>query len=273
MMKQLHALTGVLAAALCVAFLSSGCDETDVAGAEFYMTPEQVTLTEDGETVVLQVVGGEEPFTWSVTDDELGDVSGGGRSVTYTRANKNGANTVRVTDKNQWSDSTLIIQGAELGGLTIDPTAATLNKNGDKTVFSATGGTKPYEWSVGIPGHGKITPSGPNQVIYTRLEQGNNTVIVIDQAGYVAIADVTQPDAADLQISPSSATVESFNGTQIFTAAGGRGVYAWTLLAPQSGTLSSSTGSSTVYTSTDAADDVLALSDGNTTVYATISKR
>ena len=58
----------------------------------------------------------------------------------------------------------------------------------------------------------------------------------------------------------------------LVTAAGGAGSYTWSVLAPQSGYLSNVTGENTIYTSTGPNADFLSLSDGVTTVFATINK-
>lgn len=267
--RLLGALT-VLSLVLLSVFWS-GCEDDSLGGAVFYVAPNLVTLAESGETVIFEAVGGSEPLAWKVTDDTMGTLTGDGRTVTYTRSDKPGANSIRVEDDNHWTASATVIQDNPLGGLALSPLQDTLNNDGDKAVFTATGGTKPYIWSVGTSG-GKVEPSGPNQAIYTRMHEGNNTVIVSDQSGFVAIADVTQPATPTLTVSPGTVTVATANGSQIFTASGGSGGYTWSVLPPQSGYVSNPTGSSTVYTSTGANSDILSLSDGATTIFATINK-
>lgn len=251
----------------------TGCEEGDLSGAEFRIDPSQVVLDAPGASVVLRAVGGEEPLTWTNTDPSMGTLSGEGRTVTYTRGAARGATTIRVRDAQQWTAEATIIQDSPTGGLEISPSSVTLPGNQDKVVFTATGGTKPYHWSVGIGSRGKINVYGSNQAIYTRLSEGDNTVIVADRSGHVALANVVQPAAAPLSISPPSASVAATNGTQVFTAVGGSGTYSWSVLSPSSGFLSHPTGSSTVYTSIGPGTDIIALHDGFTTVFATVQKQ
>ncbi len=269
-------LIGAVAmAALAAAFLAVvGCDDSDLDGAEFRIEPQEAVLTENNQTLVLTVVGGKEPFEWSVSDAQLGSVTSTARTVTYTRSGaKTGANSIRVTDDRQWTASALVRQEENnISGLKITPATATLSAVYDQAVFTATGGNPPYSWSVGVWWRGDLEPSGPNQVIYTRRDVGDNTVILTDGMGHVALAQLTQPAVTALAISPATASVAAINGAQAFTATGGNGFYTWSVVAPASGTLSDGTGPSTVYTSIDADPDILTVTDGSTTAFVTITK-
>ena len=192
-MKRIMLSSLVTSALLAPLFLlMAGCEEGDLTGEVFRVEPSQVTLMEVDTTVVLQAVGGEEPFTWTVSDGSLGSVTGSVRTVTYTRTAKNGANTVQVTDNRQWMASALVIQAKEAVDLAITPANASLSTNGLQAVFTAAGGVQPYVWSCGNDS-GKIYSTGPNQAVYTRVNSGPNTVIVFDDVGHVALVNVSQP--------------------------------------------------------------------------------
>jgi len=174
----------------------TGCDESGTHGDEFRVHPASVTLYTDDETVVLQAIGGHRPLEWTVSDDTVGTVSGSGQTVTYTRAEKNGVNRVTVTDSQQWTASATIVQEdtqEETADLAISPETETLDYNGDNVVFSASGGVRPYTWAVGIASLGSVTSDSSTQAVYTRTTSGDNTVLLTDAQGHVAIAEVSQP--------------------------------------------------------------------------------
>lgn len=193
-----------VAAILCVLTVCSvllyGCDDdSDLSGNDFRIEPSSVTLSSTEETVTLTVVGGLEPLTWVVATNGLGTVSGSGRTVTYTRTELTGANHVEVRDSQTWTATAVITQrGEEVEeeeepALTISPTSATLDYDGDQVVFTASGGDEPYSWSVGNGSLGSVSWDASSTAIYTRNTTGENTVIVSDHSGHVALAEVTQP--------------------------------------------------------------------------------
>ncbi|MBA4388501.1 MAG: hypothetical protein C0404_11005 [Verrucomicrobia bacterium] len=258
-----------------------GCDKGSTDGKEFRINPDKVTMYLGDTTVAFGAVGGHEPFTWKVTDKTLGDISGGGATVTYTRTTKTGNNELQITDSLGWTASAMITQSSltnRVEHLTISPTTASLDNDGDRIVFAASGGDGNYSWDVGIDARGKVEKSGYVQAVYTRLASGDNTVLLIDGDGRVAVADITQPAASPLAISPSSASVSSNGATQVFSASGGGGSYTWSMVsAPAHGSLSPGppfTGSSIVYTSAAGDDnsDVISCTDGSTTAFVTINK-
>jgi len=97
---------------VCAGILITACenDDDDLSNAQFYVQPAQVTLTVPQQSVVFQAVGGHAPFTWSVSDTNLGAVSGSGPVVTYISTTSLGANTVQVTDSRAWSASAIVVR-------------------------------------------------------------------------------------------------------------------------------------------------------------------
>ena len=265
-------------AALAV-FIPLGCEEDtdDLKGESFYISPNAVTMSAKEKTASLKAVGGLEPLTWSVSDVTLGNVSGEGQIVNYTRTDVNGVNKVRVKDSRGWTAAAVIKQQEALTKLTISPTSATLDTNGDKVVFTGAGGVGPYRWSVGNSALGSIRVAAWSQCTYTRKAQGNNTVTVTDKNGHVAVAKITQPGAPVLNISPAGANVSTNGGTIIFTASGGTGNYQWSFQTQVDGssTIAPATGASSVYTlapNSAAGTDVVRLQDGISTVFAPVNR-
>jgi hypothetical protein len=194
MKRFLRAMAGPVSA-LCAAALLAGCSEDDLSGEEFRIEPASVVMDSDDTARSFTVIGGVEPLTWSVTDESLGVVSGGGRTVTYTRTSANGVNVVKVRDSRTWEASATVNQKDAVETLTLSPASASLTYDGDQVVFTASGGEPPYEWSVGMSARGYMTWRNTSTAVYTRSTSGDNTVIVVDSTGLAAIAEVTQPDA------------------------------------------------------------------------------
>lgn len=258
---------------LVAAIALVGCDD-DVSGAAFSINPGDTSILPAG-SLTLTAVGGEDPLTWTVSDEALGVVTGTGRTVAYNGAGGEGVNTVRVTDNQQWEAVAFVRQVADLDTLTISPDDAELALDDQKQSFTAAGGTAPYSWTLSSYSRGAIDPSGEG-VVYTRKTVGDNTVVLTDGMGLTATAQVSQPDAATLVVSPSSASVSTNGGVQVFQAVGGLAPYAWTVHVNGTGTstVDPAAGTSTVFTTpTGAATDVIRCQDANgTIVFVTITK-
>jgi len=241
------------------------------ASGSFLLEPRDATLGPDDTSVILRGVGGNLPIVWRVTDPTRGLVTGNGDTVTYTSTGILGVNTVEAIDSRSFvATATIIKTDDEDIPLSVSPDTVTLSTDGDKVVFAASGGSGPFRWGVGDDTRGRISIRNSAEAIYTRLTAGNNTVTAIDDKGFAAVASITQPDLPTLAISPSSATTTT-NGTLVFTASGGTEAYTWSM-ATGTGIVSPATGASTVYTSIDGDTDVVALSDGLITVFATVGK-
>ena len=189
------------------------------------------------------------------------------------KARNAGANTITVTDSQTWTAQAVITQQDEADVLTISPEDVTLDDNGDKVAFTGTGGTYPYTWTVGNAGRGHVDSSTGSQTVYTRDTAEDNSVILTDKKGHVAIADITQPDVPSLSVSPSTASVATNGGTVVLSAVGGTAPYTWSFVDAPDGNLSAATGASVVYTSTAGGQDVIRVRDANITdAFATITK-
>lgn len=158
------------------------------------------------------------------------------------------------------------------GSFSISPPSVTLSDDDSAAVFTVSGGSLPISWSVSDTNLGSVA-GGDELGTYTRATGlvGANTVRATDANGNIATATVFQSaDPPALVISPVSSTVGT-NDVQVFSASGGSGSYSW-FIASGAGIIAPTSGESTVYTSTDGNADVVGLSDGNTTVFATVGK-
>lgn len=254
------------AAALAALCLFWGCDDdSGLTGNEFRVNPASVTLSATDRTVVLTAEGGEPPLAWSVTDPALGSVTESGRTVTYTRTDANGANTVRVADSRTWTAKAVITQQQDAvpaPTLAVSPAGATLNENGDRVVFTGSGGVGPYQWSVGNGSRGHLEVDGWSQATYIRDSSGNNTVIVTDAEGHAAIADVNQPEPGPLSVSANPGTLSNDGEKSVLTASGGTPPYTWSVLDAALGHLvGDTTADSIVYVRDHAGDNVVVTRD------------
>ncbi|MGQ9661244.1 MAG: hypothetical protein ACUVWX_02780 [Kiritimatiellia bacterium] len=259
---RIGALLAVLP--MVVFWAGLGCDDTDeLTGAVFRIEPEQATLVESGDTVVLQAIGGEEPFRWSVSDPSLGSVptNSTDRTVTYVRAGSNGANLVTVTDSQGWTATATIIQEDLFGGLSIEPPQVALAADGDVVLFTARGGTPPYSWSVSVQTLGKIHPRGAAQALYVRQTAGNNTVILTDARRQVAVASVTQSAAGAMTIVPATASLSSNGEMVLFSVSGGSPPYTWRVSDDTRGTVRSQGTTQAIYTRLSEGNNVVTVTD------------
>jgi len=109
-------------AAVGMMVLVAGCEEnnTDVqrapdSGAEFRISPGFFNMSTNVPQLALTVVGGVDPFVWSISAPVLGSLSGTSefsRVVNYkAAANQSGVNTIRVQDSRGWSAISVLAQG------------------------------------------------------------------------------------------------------------------------------------------------------------------
>jgi hypothetical protein len=127
----------------------------------------------------------------------MGTLSGSGRTVTYTRGARNGANVVHVADKRTWTASATVFQSdaATTGtsSLAVSPATISLSENRDTAVFLASGGSGTYTWTVADGTRGHLDTTAGATVVYTRDAAGPNTVRIRDRSGNIVTVEVTQP--------------------------------------------------------------------------------
>jgi hypothetical protein len=164
-----------------------------VTSLDLALIPSEVSLTINGETVDFKALGGDLPYTFSVTHPARGTfVVTGFDTLTYTRATK-GDNELVVTDGNGFIDTATISQQDPTPPV-ISPSTSTLSSNINSVLLSADGGTEPYTWSV-ISGTGGVNPTAGKQTIYTSNPAdpiGNYFVRVTDANGLTDTATIGQ---------------------------------------------------------------------------------
>jgi hypothetical protein len=100
-----------------------------------------------------------------------------------------------------------------------------------------------------------------SRATYTRDDSGDNTVIVKDSEGTVAIGTVSQPQDSSLSISATSTTLSTDGDKSVLTASGGTSPYTWSMSDDSLGGLSATTGNSVVYTRNHSGTQVITLVD------------
>lgn len=194
--RMLIAILSIFTAML--GFFIAGCEpNNDPGNGAFSIEPSSVTLSATDYTVALEAVGGNEPFSWTNSDNSLGSLSGSGRIVTYSRTDKNGESTVTVQDHRGWVASAAITQVGSLPTnqtqLVIIPSSGiVVDASGGTVTLQAYGGTGSYVWDIKSAG-GNSTPSGSLAVTtgssteYTSTGSGSDTVTLTSGSAAVYV--------------------------------------------------------------------------------------
>ncbi len=127
----------------------------------------------------------------------------------------------------------------------VSPISAKISIIGQEVVFTASGGTGSYHWSLANEDYGSLSSRGANQCIYTCKMVGNNDVIVTDDGGQYASAHIS-PVADTMSVTPASVSLSGSSRYVSFTVSGGTPPYSWTSGNASLGTVSYS--ASTSYT-------------------------
>ena len=169
--------------------------------------------------------------------------------------------------------------------LSIDPTRAALNSNDVTQVFTASGGTGTYTWTLSSTNYGSLSSSG-NQATFTASGvAGSVTVTITDSSGDSASATITYSgedadgDTVAHSISPSSATMSGTQNTIEFTARGGTSPYSWYVSSTILGNVNEDSGTVVKYTrstnnaagNTNHVNYIHLRDDDNNTVTATVT--
>ncbi|MFO1490027.1 MAG: hypothetical protein U1F77_08490 [Kiritimatiellia bacterium] len=181
--------------------LPSGCDNgsspnlpgdpgTDPSSS-VTISPSAVRLDSTGKAT-LTVNGGESPFTWSVSNPNLGSVtfSPNNRVATYQRSGLgSGVNTVTVKDNRAETGSASIV----VDNLVLSPLEAVLAAGINSQAYSVQGGTPPFSWGVSNTTLGTIASTGERTASYIR-RAGTGTLVVIvrDSLGVETRTQLTQ---------------------------------------------------------------------------------
>ena len=140
----------------------------------------------------------------STSSFELNGQTTAGREGTFsgTLSGSGTAGTMKGTyiesDRFGTFSATATIPGSTDGGddggggsVSISPPSSTLSSNGLTQVFTATGGSGDYRWSLSAESRGTLDRSSGSSVTYTRLTSGNNTISVEDAQNTSSDSEVT----------------------------------------------------------------------------------
>jgi len=228
------------------------------------ISPTTATLN-SGAAQTFSASGGTVPYTYGIATNNSGgtiDASSGA----YIAGPKGGvADIIRVTDS---AGDTSIATAAVLSTLAISPASASVNTGGSQ-VFSASGGSSPYSYSI-VTNNSGGTITGSNGA-YTAGTKGGvtDTVQVTDNAGNTSSSAVAV--RGPLAISPTSASVATSAST-IFSASGGSPPYVFSLATNGSGgTINASSGAYTAGTKAGVTDTVGVTDAAGGTSNATIT--
>ncbi len=149
----------------------------------------------------------------------------------------------------------------------VSPRTASVEEVGQKVLITASGGATPYTWDVANTANGTVDSSSNwRQGIYTATTLNINSVIVYDRKGNAAITTIRPATGQALEISANPGTLELDGDTAVLDGTGGAPPYTWTVGDANRGTISSTTGTSIVYTRTSAGNNSVTLVDQNGTV-------
>jgi len=143
----------------------------------------------------------------------------------------------------------------------VTPANATILYIGQAVSFTVKGGRPTYHWDV-VNGNGSVSgsPGDGGQGLYTASAIGANSVIVYDAQGHSAVAYINSGATNVVVIAPTSAILTNNSAVAVFTANNGVPPYAWTKLNGN-GNLSTSSGTSVIYTRTSAGDNAVTVTD------------
>jgi hypothetical protein len=191
----------------------------------------------------------------STTGGTLGAVFGitdaGGKFATTLRVPQdyNGPSPITVTAAVDSASTSVDVFLNSLGQLRIDPPGPLIMSPGDRQFLNCVGGVPPYRWE---PSGGTLNRTNEPSVIFTAGSAvGTFFVKCSDAAGNSASVQITiSLTVGGLTVTPSSASLRP-GQSLTFQASGGRPGFTWSF-PPAAGTLSTTTGPTTILTAGNA---------------------
>ncbi|WP_177428665.1 WD40 repeat domain-containing protein, partial [Candidatus Venteria ishoeyi] len=178
------------------------------------VTPGQATL-QAGETLQLNVSGGDGNYTWTATRGDLSSISG--NHVTYTAPSGVGLHTVMVRDNLGLNLEIPVLVGDTLR---LSPSLLFLKPNQQNTL-TIVGGTPPFAVTTSA---GQASIEGQSLIYIAPPVAGEYRLDLRDATGQNIQAHVTV--SLDLLISPQELVLDA-NSTQKLNAIGGVGNLHW----------------------------------------------
>lgn len=194
----------VLFGIVSLSMLQLGCE--DAKGLDgLTIDPSNITLSTNGQTVVLTVTGGITnrdlalPLVWSVSDGNMGRIiSSSGLTATYQRKGGSGsANTVTVIDQYDNEGYATIRNEAASYSLVLTADPATIKEGGASTItITSDNSLAPYTWSKRSGPGSLVGASGSKSAVYTSSDAGSAVIEVTDSNGASGVIGVTVEAAA-----------------------------------------------------------------------------
>jgi hypothetical protein len=132
------------------------------------------------------------PVTWSLKDTSLGSiVDSSSYTAVYERSSRNGDNVITARDQYGNEGFASIKQISETYVLTVTASATVLNSGTNACTVTVSGGTAPYDWSVGDSSLGYISGEG-SSVMYQSSQAGSNVITVRDANDVSASIAITR---------------------------------------------------------------------------------
>ena len=148
--------------------------------------------------------------------------------------------------------------------LRITPASAEITYIGEVVRFQVDGGTAPYAWEVADGSAGSISPSRPNEALYTVKQILPNNVLVFDKAGRSGVADINGGLTLEaLAATAVPSTLDNDGDRAVLTATGGSPPYRWYLQDAALGSLNTDGGASVTYTRNRPGDNSVRVTDAD----------
>lgn len=174
---------------------TSGDQTTTVAISQTAEEPETTALTVNpdreqtitvDDSITFTASGGDGSIRWSVTDSNIGRLSGmTGMSVTYTSTGT-GAQTVTATSGGEVVTRRVIQEAAPTtSSLTIDPAGiggTVLLGAGVSQTFTVSGGTAPYRWTLSNQNLGTLDRDEGISVTFTAGDTAGAPTLTVSDA-------------------------------------------------------------------------------------------
>ena len=163
---------------------------TSSSASSIALTPSSATVpTSAGNQVQFTVIGGQAPFTWSLSSPGIATITQSGLYTSIAAAGGS-INVITVIDQSGKTASATVTHGTALA---VSPSTATISV-GNSVTFTAVGGDGTYAWQVANITIGS-PPSGSG-ITFTYVASGSssnmvNTLTLKDGSGASATATIT----------------------------------------------------------------------------------
>lgn len=157
--------------------------------------------------------------------------------------------------------------------VTISPESASISFVGQQIAFTALGGRASYSWDTANHAKGTVAVRpGTESAVYTAAVIGPNDVIVYDQDGHAAVANISGPVTALIAVA-SPAELAADGDLSVLTASGGVAPYHWDVGDVALGFVNPSDGASVVYTRIHSPDNSVTVTDSGGDSYTIVIKQ